>query len=96
MNKQKWVWFKDSLVTANEDGSVGMNSKTIMFRIPGTFTLEYPNEADSHLIAAAPELLVEVKTLIEVLEKGTESTEDLEEIIKWSKNIIAKAEGGGE
>jgi len=51
-------------------------------------------EANARLIAAAPELLDEVRTLIEVLERGAETPEDRDGIISYAKSIIAKATGG--
>ncbi len=51
-------------------------------------------EANAALFAAAPDLLEEVKTLIHILEKGTETPEDLEGAIEWAKELIIKAEGG--
>lgn len=54
----------------------------------------FQDEANARLIAAAPELLEEVKTLIEVNLKGTETPEDLEGILEYAQRIVAKATGG--
>ena len=45
------------------------------------------------MIAAAPELAEEVQTLLDVIERGTETPEDLEGIIENAKRVLAKARG---
>ena len=50
-------------------------------------------EANARLIAAAPELAEEVQTLLDVIERGTETPEDLEGIIENAKRVLAKARG---
>lgn len=51
------------------------------------------DEANARLIACAPDLLAEVKTLIDVIERGTETPEDLESILEYAKGLIALAGG---
>lgn len=51
------------------------------------------NHANAQLIASAPELLSEVETLIEVLERGTETPQDLEGILDYAKQVVNKAKG---
>lgn len=45
------------------------------------------------LFATAPELVEECQTLIDVLERGTETEFDREEIIKYAKMVVARARG---
>lgn len=51
-------------------------------------------DEDAQLTSAAPELLEELKTMIDIIEKGAETFQDQEDLIKYAKTIIAKAEGG--
>ena len=50
-------------------------------------------DEDAQLTSAAPELLEELKTMIDIIEKGAETFQDQEDLIKYAKTIIAKAEG---
>lgn len=52
------------------------------------------DSANASLIAAAPELLDSLKELIDLIEKGKESPEDLKVILENAKSSVLKAEGG--
>jgi len=56
----------------------------------------YINTANARLIAAAPELLEELKTAVAIYHHGTESPEEHAGFIEHWEKLIAKVEGSDE
>lgn len=83
-----WAWFKGYLTQSNPDGTIPLNSKWI------TQATDFNNDADSALIAAAPELLEALEGLLQFA-PITAGTDAPEEYIKALK-AIEKAKGGAE
>lgn len=88
--KGPWTIFKGYIVQANEDGSVPLNTKWIC-------QVEYfgpdSTEANAHLIAASPELLIACQFALEWLEAFQAETS---EPCDYLKKAIAKATGGNQ
>jgi len=85
----KWTWFRNSLVTCEEDGSVSINAKCIMYFNEKTNGLELPDDNSARLIAAAPELLEACR---EFLECGQNAGHNIYLLVRI-KNAVTKAEG---
>lgn len=89
-----WGWWNRFLVQSNPDGTIPLNAKMIMKEAPDFF-----NEADSALVAAAPEMLEWLQEAVEHAEKFIDD-DDPEGTVPgfyWSaKAAIAKATGGAE
>lgn len=79
--KGPWLIIGDSVCYDSEYGG------------PFLSIAEHIKPHNINLIAAAPEMLEDLETLVNVLERGTETPEDLEGILRYSKNLIKKAKG---
>lgn len=55
--------------------------------------LRPPTLANAALIACAPELLAECEILVQVVEKKVETSTELDAIVSYAKQLIAKAKG---
>jgi hypothetical protein len=82
-----WAWFNRCLVTCDANYSIPLNSKVIIYTLdPQALGL---TEANSILIASAPELLVACRAAVSMLSSG----EALTDVIDILNKVIRKAEG---
>jgi hypothetical protein len=73
-----WGWYRGFLVTARRDGTTGLDAKVIMKEAPDFF-----NDADSALIAAAPEML---EALLKFGDAATDVFEQMD-MGKWADEL---------
>lgn len=94
-----WLWFERHLVQGNDEDNIPINSKTVLS--PDDYWV-HVSEADSQLIATAPDLLEALKALllemyqsgaIEYMNESSNFAKTFNERLNAAERAVAKAEG---